>query len=42
MLARTIAIFLILIAALILALIGLTIEGKEKKMKKKINNLFKF
>jgi|GEM_PF-5910026 len=41
MLARTIAIGLILIAALILAAIGLTIEKKEKAVKKKFN-IFKF
>jgi len=41
MLARTIAIGLILIVALILAAIGLTIEKKEKKIKKKFN-IFKF
>lgn len=37
MLARTIAIILILVIAFIFAIIGLTIEREEKKIKKKIN-----
>lgn len=41
MLARIIAISFILILALILAVIGLTIEKKEKAVKKKFN-IFKF
>lgn len=41
MLARTIAIGLILVVAIILAIIGLTIEEKEKTIKKKFK-IFKF